>query len=222
MEMFNFISAAKKINDELEEESEKIKELDQYKENMFYAAKEFELILGKSDTTELPKNTTTTESGHASDENTAKPKLVLSSGKNKKKENDLNKQLNQLKKEDSGIYIFISGEANVTIPKDFNKVKCSAKVKRKYESVEIDPKRCLYVGKSNSIKERLKQHLYKECKGQYSLRCSHKNRRALFKGAKIYVFVLKNDYKAYEDIILPRIESKLHDKLDPIIGTSRA
>ena len=55
----------------------------------------------------------------------------------------------------------------------------------------------------------------------YSLKYNHENRKNVLKNTVLYIFELKENFKEYKEIILPRIEANLHSDCKPMIGSGR-
>lgn len=141
-----------------------------------------------------------------------------------KEKKSYNSSIFEIKKVDSsncGIYFFIMKEdVFVSNIDNFNSVSYSSKLKKK-ESNKITLKKddVLYLGKSENIQKRIKEHEEDvEDNSTYSLKLNSENRKFIKEKYKKVYFELNNDYKKFSYIILPYIESKLHNNLKPCIG----
>lgn len=128
-----------------------------------------------------------------------------------------------------GIYIFYGEVEKFAILKTnkifelFNKVKYGSRI-YKNGKVMIDGEcignHCFYVGKSLELSVRLTDHKNDSESNTYSLKMKHVDRKEIF-NCDLYIFSLKKDYLDYSNTILSAVETKLHEKLTPIIGSSR-
>lgn len=87
----------------------------------------------------------------------------------------------------------------------------------------------LYLGKSaKGVGVRIRQHFSSTEASPSSLKLGHKNRSGLLGKIDLYIFLLKDKYHStpgdiniHQNIILSTVESTLHDKLEPLVGSSR-
>ena len=77
----------------------------------------------------------------------------------------------------------------------------------------------LYVGKSHEINKRIREHTIRASDRTYSLRLFEPDRTVFNGKYKIYIFKCLNE--KYFKMILSTIESILHEKLTPIVGSKR-
>ncbi len=124
-----------------------------------------------------------------------------------------------------GIYAFIL-KNDCSIPRrqirQWMEVK-SAGFKHENKDIELHKSDCLYVGScvSKSLYVRLAEHVGN--KGVSALSLSHPKREFLKPYLICYAFPIdKSISKEYYKYCLPQIERKLHDKLEPVTGSSRA
>ena len=122
-----------------------------------------------------------------------------------------------------GIYVFIIKEKiliEYSVVQKWNELDGAGIKSYKKTIWEIDD--CLYVGacRNKSLYSRINEHFSKEgaCT---SLKLSHENREFAKKIVKGYAFLLKRELETYGDIVLPRIEKRLHQRLEPKAGRSR-
>lgn len=124
-----------------------------------------------------------------------------------------------------GIYIFYICE-NMSLSYDdvsnFNKINKGASFNGIWRPMNLEESTCFYVGSSvsKSLFSRLNEHFGKNsCTS--SLHLNHPNRGNLNDKLKIYVFPVKFSCYDNTDIILRKIEQKLHNNLNPTNGSSR-
>lgn len=115
------------------------------------------------------------------------------------------------------IYIFYSKDGIENIAPSFNDVAYGSKAKQKKDT----SKNFVYLGKSYTVEERINEHLSGDEVSPYSLKYNHENRKNVLKNTVLYIFELKENFKEYKEIILPRIEANLHSDCKPMIGSGR-
>ena len=115
------------------------------------------------------------------------------------------------------IYIFYSKEGIENIDPSFNDIAYGSKAKQKKDT----SKNFVYLGKSYTVEERINEHLSGDEVSPYSLKYNHENRKNVLKNTVLYIFELKENFKEYKEIILPRIEANLHSDCKPMIGSGR-
>ena len=134
-----------------------------------------------------------------------------------------------------GIYVFVitpeSGET-IPVPDNFNDTPYAPNLSKKreyYDATSNKPTdfrkgQVLYLGKSESdLKYRLNQHINEPSSSKtYALKLSSNERTRLLGNLTCVCFVLKEDLQKYGKTILPAIESHLHDKLLPRVGSKRS
>lgn len=125
-----------------------------------------------------------------------------------------------------GVYIFrIKTQNPIRVP-NFNKVnnapKINGKICGKWDGHFLNND-ILYLGKSESnVSERLSEHISgPSSDSTYALKLNDENRKALLDNVEVFVFELKSKYQVYAKTILSAVESKLHDKLLPKVGSKR-
>lgn len=117
------------------------------------------------------------------------------------------------------IYIFkMIHDVDIAIS-EFNQVNYGAKTSAKCKKIKKDD--ILYLGKSFKIKTRIKQHTIECGDKTYSLRLFDEKRRKLNNNYVIYIFKLKTDYVKHSQVILSSVETFLHEKLNPKVGSRR-
>lgn len=129
-----------------------------------------------------------------------------------------------------GLYIFrINSQMPIQVNK-FDAVDNAPKLNQKnhrilgikksddFKNLEI-----LYLGKSEeNVYKRLIEHISNpKSKSTYALRLGHQNRNMLNGKLDLFVFELKEEYREFAKTILSSIESRLHDKLYPRVGSKR-
>lgn len=125
-----------------------------------------------------------------------------------------------------GIYIFrIKTKKRIQVP-NFNTVNNAPKINKKtckkwdgyFHNKEI-----LYLGKSESnVSERLSEHILgPSSDSTYALKLSSEHRKPLLGHVEVFIFELRQEYRKYPKTILSAIESRLHDKLLPKVGSKR-
>lgn len=125
-----------------------------------------------------------------------------------------------------GIYIFrIKTQNPIRVP-NFNEVNNAPRINKKTRKKRNDyfhDKEILYLGKSESnVSERLSEHIFgPSSDSTYALKLNDENRNALLGNVEVFVFELKSKYQVYTKTILSAVESKLHDKLLPKVGSKR-
>ena len=122
-----------------------------------------------------------------------------------------------------GIYVFLLDEPielSTEEIKVFNSLK-GAKLKDK-ESFSACEGSCLYAGSScsDSLYVRLRNHFKEDYKGA-SLHLGAPERNKLLGKVTAYVFPIKKKYEPYLKIIMPTLETKLHEDYMPLAGSSR-
>lgn len=131
------------------------------------------------------------------------------------------KEMNTLKCEKSGVYVFVATkEISAT---NFDNVEYAPKI-RDEKLINFNKGDILYLGKSeSSLTTRLKEHIEgPTAKKTYALRLSHENRVHSIESLELYVFSLKKNYMQNKKIILLLLESYLHSMLNPKVGTKRS
>lgn len=69
---------------------------------------------------------------------------------------------------------------------------------------------------------RLNEHIiYDRNNKTYALKLSDENRSNVLGNIDVFVFELKEEYREFAKTILSSIESRLHDKLYPRVGSKR-
>lgn len=136
----------------------------------------------------------------------------------------------QFKTTNPGIYIF---RMNNTVKNQngcFDKVSAAPKLNGKNHSklrIKKDSDfladQILYLGKSEeSVFKRLNEHItYNENNKTYALKLSDENRSNVLGNIDVFVFELKEEYIEFVKTILSSIESHLHDKLLPRVGSKK-
>lgn len=125
-----------------------------------------------------------------------------------------------------GVYVFVLS-SDVELHDKFNWTRGGSTLnkptKRKLKSKDI-----LYVGKSKSLKGRIREHLTGVESSTGSLKLNTEYRKSLLDVVEIYLFLLDPIYKSTdkkkniaENIILGSVEDILHDELEPKVGSSR-
>ena len=122
-------------------------------------------------------------------------------------------------KNDPAIYVFRMAKA-VSKAK-FDDVKYGAKTNSNLKGTKFKKDGFLYLGKAENVQKRLDEHLDAADKAPYSLKLGHSNRSHLVSNVELYVFYLKKEFKRYKLTILSAVESRLHDLLEPYVGTKR-
>lgn len=133
-----------------------------------------------------------------------------------------------------GIYVFvIAPKAGKPIPIDesFNDTPDAPKlIKQNY----YDPKtftyhdlkngQILYLGKAeDDLQKRVNEHIYgPQYDSTSALKLSSKERKKLLNQLVCVCFLLRDDLTSFVKIILPSIESRLHDILKPRVGSKRS
>jgi hypothetical protein len=86
----------------------------------------------------------------------------------------------------------------------------------------------LYVGKSYKIGVRIREHHSANNVSPNSLKLNHETRKRLIGKYQIFCFLLKKDYHStgdkknmFQNLILGSVESFLHERLKPKVGSSR-
>lgn len=122
---------------------------------------------------------------------------------------------------EKGVYIFVISNS-VTVSKDFNKVEYGAPLNNT-SNLSFNQGDILYIGKAKSFLTRMHQHFSDadSFNKTGSLKLNSTPRKDLIGNITIYAFPLKSDYKKYYDVIAPSVESLLHEKLSPLVGTAR-
>lgn len=124
-----------------------------------------------------------------------------------------------------GIYIFYICE-NLSLSyeevKKFNEINKGASFNGTWRAMDLKEGTCFYLGScvSSSSFTRLNEHFGKN-KSTSSLCLKHPNRRNLKDKVKIFVFPTMSSGYDTTDIILRKIEQKLHNNLKPTNGSSR-
>lgn len=122
----------------------------------------------------------------------------------------------------SGIYVVKATSKFEIDASSFNKTNSGTKI-NDLNKKEIEVNTIIYVGKTQSILQRMSQHFSGESANDRtgSLKLGSKGRKVLADNIIIYFFSLKNEYKIYYNIIMAEVESWCHDKMKPIIGSPR-
>jgi len=121
-----------------------------------------------------------------------------------------------------GVYIFKLTE-NVQIG-TFNDTNYASQIKEEFvlSKQDFDKNEILYLGKSeNDIATRINQHIKNNTEKTYSLRLNDNDRKHLYGKLKVYIFVLKKEYKKYNKVIVAGVEGYLHKSLKPVVGSKR-
>ena len=130
-----------------------------------------------------------------------------------------------IERDTHAIYIFVADHNLQDIPQSFNEVKFGSKAKKKNikigDNEERTRGRYIYLGKSYTVQQRIKEHLESEDGSPYSLKYNHENRKNVLQNSTLYVFELKDKFVEYREIILSTIETILHIECQPIIGSKR-
>lgn len=129
-----------------------------------------------------------------------------------------------------GLYIFrINSQTPIQV-NGFDSVKNAPKLNQKNHEIlgiqksdAFKNQDILYLGKSEeNVSKRLSEHISNPTsKSTYALRLGHQNRNMLNGKFEVIVFELKEKYKKFAKTILSSIESRLHDKLNPRVGSKR-
>ena len=136
----------------------------------------------------------------------------------------------QFKTTGPGIYIFRMNNTVKNQNSCFDKVSVAPKLNGKNHSklrIKKDSDflvdQILYLGKSEeSVLNRLNEHItYDGNHKTYALKLSDKNRFNVLGNIDVFVFELKEEYREFAKTILSSIESRLHDNLDPRVGSKR-
>lgn len=125
-----------------------------------------------------------------------------------------------------GVYVFVIS-SDIELHDKFNWTRGGSALnkptKRKLKKNDI-----LYVGKSKSVKARIREHLTGFESSTGSLKLNTEYRKSLLDVVEIYLFLLDPIYKSTdkkkniaENIILGSVEDILHYKLEPKVGSSR-
>ena len=123
--------------------------------------------------------------------------------------------------EQSGIYFFVITN-NTSLPNDFDGVKYGAKTNENFKEEALKEWDVFYLGKTEgSLDKRIKEHCVKSSTKTYSLKLDDKRRERLKEFLKVYMFTLNKEYQEYAKLILSTVESFLHGKCNPKIGSSR-
>lgn len=121
-----------------------------------------------------------------------------------------------------GVYVFKLTE-DVQIGA-FNDTNYASQIKEEFvlSKQNFDKNEILYLGKSEKdIASRINQHINNSTQKTYSLRLNDDNRKHLYGKLKVYIFVLKEEYKNYNKVIVSGVEGYLHEKLNPVVGSKR-
>lgn len=130
-----------------------------------------------------------------------------------------------IERDTNAIYIFVADHNLQDIPESFNEVQFGSRAKKK--NIKIADKelntnnRYVYLGKSYTIQQRIKEHLESEDNSPYSLKYNHEKRKNVLQNSTLYVFELKEKFVEYKEIILSTIETILHVECQPLIGSKR-
>lgn len=121
----------------------------------------------------------------------------------------------------SGVYVFMITKH---IELDYQKVSAWNKVQgagfKSYSQESLEIGDCLYVGSCGSIYARMTQH-FADAGESTGLKLGHPNRNLVLGAVCVYAFSLKEKLQPYESIILPQVEKRLHNLLNPKAGSSR-
>ncbi len=125
-----------------------------------------------------------------------------------------------------GIYVIynINGICVGTIKRNKDNFNKTAKGAQIYDNTLCDANdnfNYIYLGKSYKLCDRLTEHFLKQSKSTYSLKYAANERKDLLGKLDIFVFILKENYKDYQDIVLSSIETILHEKSSPLVGSPR-
>lgn len=129
---------------------------------------------------------------------------------------------NKNKEKKSGIYIFIVSSKFTINCDEFDSVTYAAKTNDRLKKNTFIENDCFYLGKSESdILGRISEHLNNETTKTYSLRLNSESREFVINKIHLFTFVLKDDFIKYKKLLLPTIESYLHELLKPKVGSKR-
>ena len=124
-----------------------------------------------------------------------------------------------------GVYVFLMTN-QVTLADKFNWTKCGSTLND--DNKVINKNEILYLGKSKSIKTRLKQHFSNTESSPNSLKLNTELRKNLLGNFVVYLFTMDDEYKSVpskrneaENIILGSVEDLLHEDLEPRVGSRR-
>ncbi len=121
----------------------------------------------------------------------------------------------------AGIYVFVASKDFSFNASEFN-LGCGAKTNRN-GIVNVKRDDVLYVGKTDSMLQRMNQHFQNGNKesGTGSLKLLSDSRKFLLDKINIFSFCFKKDYKDNYNIIAAEIESWCHNIMQPLIGSPR-
>lgn len=122
-----------------------------------------------------------------------------------------------------GIYVFLINEPLALSKAEvsrFNSLK-GAKIKGN-AGFDVNEGFCLYAGStiSESLYSRIRQHFRADFDGN-SLHLAAPERCLLLGKVTAYVFPIKKQYEPYIKIIMPALETKLHEDYMPLAGSPR-
>lgn len=142
--------------------------------------------------------------------------------------------ISNIDKKTWGVYAFyIILQTNISTFKELNKLwKTNLKNKRLHSPAVIQNKfkplmanypTCIYVGKSEDLASRIKQHIHQETKyTTYGLKISEHDRLHLENSFEYSYFIIKNNpsdgIKDGMRCLLTTLERTLREKLNPLIG----
>ena len=130
-----------------------------------------------------------------------------------------------IERDTSAIYIFVADHNLQYIPDSFNEVRFGSKAKKKNIKIADNEtntnNRYVYLGKTFTIQQRIKEHLESEDSSPYSLKYNHEKRKNVLQNSTLYIFELKEIFSEYKEIILSTIETILHIECHPLIGSKR-
>lgn len=134
---------------------------------------------------------------------------------------DISKQSISKLDDSPAIYVFKTTDSLVLNINNFDNVTYGAKINIESDinEISININDILYVGKSHEINKRIKEHIISTGKRTYSLSLFEPERKDFNGKYKIYVFKCLNE--KYFKMILSTVESILHEKLNPIVGSKR-
>ena len=106
------------------------------------------------------------------------------------------------------------------VPKDFDSYYNSAKRNNRLVK-QFKKSEALYVGKSYRAIERVHQHYSNRNDKISSLKLGWEERKNLKECCVMIIFFLKKELKKYRSYILPMVEEIMHQRFEPLTGSSR-
>lgn len=124
-----------------------------------------------------------------------------------------------------GIYIFVLTEDVMISSEEFARYQSisGARIKERIEGETVFfEEQCLYTGSSirNSLYVRINQHFNNKIKPA-ALHIGHRNRNVFMGKTVVYAFPIKKEFYEYLKIIVPQLETYMHEQFCPIAGSSR-